>query len=101
MRKIDGFQIIEYIRSSIEIIMNLKVEDLEREISLKNQIPAHETSIDGGADSLNSSSRQSINPQSFVLASMKEALLAATSVKQHGSKSIYKSNSTGSGGGLI
>lgn len=32
MRKTDGFQIIDYIRSSIEIIMNLKVEDLEREI---------------------------------------------------------------------
>lgn len=32
MKKADGFQIIEYIRSSIEIIMNLKVEDLEREV---------------------------------------------------------------------
>jgi hypothetical protein len=27
----DGFVILEYIRSSIEIIMSLKIEDLERE----------------------------------------------------------------------
>ena len=37
MKKTDGFQVIEYIRSSIEIIMNLKVEDLEREINNKNR----------------------------------------------------------------
>jgi hypothetical protein len=30
--KQDGFQILEYIRSSIEIIMNLKIEDLEKEM---------------------------------------------------------------------
>lgn len=30
MRNADSFQILEYIRSSIEIIMNLKVEDLEK-----------------------------------------------------------------------
>ncbi len=27
----DGFVILEYIRSSIEIIMSLKIEDLEKE----------------------------------------------------------------------
>jgi hypothetical protein len=32
VKKTDGFQVIEYIRSSIEIIMNLKVEDMEREM---------------------------------------------------------------------
>ncbi len=30
MDNVDSFQILEYIRSSIEIIMNLKIEDLER-----------------------------------------------------------------------
>lgn len=30
LRKCDCFQILEYIRSSIEIIMNLKIEDLEK-----------------------------------------------------------------------
>jgi hypothetical protein len=40
IRKTDGFQVIEYIRSSIEIIMNLKVEDLEREINARGFNPA-------------------------------------------------------------
>lgn len=31
MVKNDCFMILEYIRSSIEIIMNLKIEDLEKE----------------------------------------------------------------------
>ena len=66
--------------------MNLKVEDLEREVHSRNRqaqgTAAHETSEDVG-DSLNSSSRSriSINPQSFVLASMKEALMVASSAK--------------------
>lgn len=30
MQNVDCFQILEYIRSSIEIIMNLKIDDLER-----------------------------------------------------------------------
>lgn len=31
-----GFSVLEYIRTSIEIIMNLKVEDLEKEFQSKN-----------------------------------------------------------------
>ena len=30
IENVDSFQILEYIRSSIEIIMNLKIENLER-----------------------------------------------------------------------
>jgi len=30
MTTVDCFQILEYIRSSIEIIMNLKIDDLEK-----------------------------------------------------------------------
>jgi hypothetical protein len=29
--KVSGFQVLEYVRTSIEIIMNLKIEDLEKE----------------------------------------------------------------------
>jgi hypothetical protein len=29
IRRLDGFEVIEYIRSLIEIIMNLKINDLE------------------------------------------------------------------------
>jgi|LauGreDrversion4_2_1035121.scaffolds.fasta_scaffold224318_2 hypothetical protein len=53
MRKADGFQVLEYIRSSIEIIMNLKVEDLEREINqrgLKGADGAPSTKDDIGVD---------------------------------------------------
>lgn len=34
----DGFVILEYIRSSIEIIMSLKIEDLEKENPNKVQL---------------------------------------------------------------
>jgi len=84
MRKSDGFQVIEYIRSSIEIIMNLKVEDLERDINQRGlkgdaHLPAS-TKDDIGVDVASeapSSRVATINPQSFVLQSMKEALVAA------------------------
>jgi hypothetical protein len=33
-----GFSVLEYIRTSIEIIMNLKVEDLEKEFQSKNEM---------------------------------------------------------------
>ena len=36
--RLDSFQILEYIRSSIEVIMSLKVEDLEKEMAIKKQI---------------------------------------------------------------
>ena len=61
--KQDGFQILEYIRSSIEIIMNLKIEDLEKEMNAKKNSEA-------GGD-LNSTF---LSIESHVHASMKEAL---------------------------
>lgn len=33
--QVSGFAVLEYIRTSIEIIMNLKVEDLEKEFQAK------------------------------------------------------------------
>jgi hypothetical protein len=33
---VSGFAVLDYIRTSIEIIMNLKVEDLEKEFQAKN-----------------------------------------------------------------
>ncbi|CDW79975.1 UNKNOWN [Stylonychia lemnae] len=77
--KQDGFQILEYIRSSIEIIMNLKIEDLEKEMSMKKQ-------GDSGND-MNSSS-YSVTSASFVHASMKEALANS----QHGHVESQKGN---------
>jgi hypothetical protein len=31
LERVSGFAVLDYIRTSIEIIMNLKVEDLEKE----------------------------------------------------------------------
>lgn len=75
--KQDGFQILEYIRSSIEIIMNLKIEDLEKEMSLKNN---NNNRNNNSNDPDMNSSGYSITSASFVHASMKEALANS----QHG-----------------
>ena len=34
--KVSGLQVLEYVRTSIEIIMNLKIEDLEKEFNNRN-----------------------------------------------------------------
>lgn len=36
LEKVSGFQVLEYVRTSIEIIMNLKIEDLEKEFNNRN-----------------------------------------------------------------
>jgi len=33
---VNGLQVLEYVRTSIEIIMNLKIEDLEKEFKNRN-----------------------------------------------------------------
>jgi hypothetical protein len=64
MMKADSFQVLEYIRASIEIIMNIKVEDLEKDLSLlnKQQKEAEETealnSKDGNTDKLDTEAAQ-------------------------------------------
>ena len=35
--QVSAFQVLEYIRTSIEIIMNLKIEDLEKEFHNRNR----------------------------------------------------------------
>ena len=36
LEMVSGFQVLEYVRTSIEIIMNLKIEDLEKEFQNRN-----------------------------------------------------------------
>ena len=36
LEQVSGFQVLEYVRTSIEIIMNLKIEDLEKEFNNRN-----------------------------------------------------------------
>ena len=51
--------------------------------------------------SINSFSSRSVNPNSFVMASMKEALAAASSVKQINKKQFNPKGATIQGGGLL
>ena len=62
MRKADGFQIIEYIRSSIEIIMNLKVEDLEKELKNRPHASGDHDKLESGGSSASSLTSSMINP---------------------------------------
>jgi hypothetical protein len=82
--------------------MNLKVEDLEREIRARPGTEDGEKIGDSVCSSTTSLlSVANANPNSFVLASMKEALLQEqqqASSKQHGQFAKSKSNG---GGGLI
>jgi len=86
--KQDGFQTLEYIRSSIEIIMNLKIEDLEKEMGQKR--------LTVGAESGNESG-YSVTSASFVHASMKEALASAQHGKESQKGNILKDDKTGGG----
>lgn len=88
--------------------MNLKVEDLEREINQRglkgdtNQhaTGAHTTKDDIGVDSEEALSSRlgTINPQSFVLQSMKEALAAAEQTAKHSITGLANLSQTASGG---
>ena len=100
LKKPDCFQVIEYIRASIEIIMNLKVEDLERDLLIRGQ-PNEDLMMGDSESSINSFSSRSVNPNSFVMASMKEALAAASSVKQINKKQFNPKGAIIQGGGLL
>lgn len=77
MDNFDCFQILEYIRSSIEIIMNLKIEDLEKnEGGKKNLISATNSQLTG--DQLKDDTSIdgiSIESKNLIQQSMKDALI--------------------------
>ena len=68
MEKISGFQVLEYVRTSIEIIMNLKIEDLEKEFNNRSRF--EKDSIDGGVSTL------SVASNNLIEQSMKDAINA-------------------------
>jgi len=80
--------------------MNLKVEDLERDLLTRGQ-PNEDLMMGDSESSINSFSSRSVNPNSFVMASMKEALAAASSVKQINKKQFNPKGATIQGGGLL
>ena len=58
MEKVSGFQVLEYVRTSIEIIMNLKIEDLEKEFNNRNRF--EKDSFDGGVSTMSVASNNLI-----------------------------------------
>ena len=69
MEKVSGFQVLEYVRTSIEIIMNLKIEDLEKEFNNRNRFEK-DSCADGGISTLSAASNNLIEQ------SMKDAINA-------------------------
>ena len=56
LEKISGFQVLEYVRTSIEIIMNLKIEDLEKEFNNRNIFERDSQGSDNGVSTISVSS---------------------------------------------
>lgn len=78
MDNFDCFQILEYIRSSIEIIMNLKIEDLEKnDGGKKNLLSATTSQVAGQENAHEETSIDGISVESknLIQQSMKDALL--------------------------
>ena len=72
----DSFQVLEYIRSSIEIIMNLKIEDLEKTSNANNKNKSSPSILATSVlQSEHSVSRISVESKNLILQSMKDALL--------------------------
>lgn len=74
MTSVDCFQILEYIRSSIEIIMNLKIDDLEKNEGKKKE-KEEESDVNMSRAAETSISGISVESQNLIQQSMKEALL--------------------------
>lgn len=72
MANVDCFQILEYIRSSIEIIMSLKIDDLERNDKKGVQQSEAQSEISGNETCV---SKITVESQNLIQQSMKEALI--------------------------
>ena len=76
----DAFQVLEYIRSSIEIIMNLKIDDLEKG-SARKSASEHSQSMQQSMTSV-SLANFSVASNNLILQSMKDALAAMISSRE-------------------
>lgn len=73
IQTVDCFQILEYIRSNIEIIMNLKIDDLENNENKNTMRNTDNNSEMSGQET--SLSKITIESQNLIQQSMKEALI--------------------------
>ena len=58
LEKVSGFTVLEYVRTSIEVIMNLKIEDLEKEFNNRNRF--ERDSVDDGVSTISVASNNLI-----------------------------------------
>ena len=70
LEMVSGFQVLEYVRTSIEIIMNLKIEDLEKEFQNRNLFEKDSQNSDMNA------SQMSVASNNLIQQSMKDAIVA-------------------------
>lgn len=70
LEKVSGFQVLEYIRTSIEIIMNLKIEDLEKEFNNRNKFERDSQGSEYGVSTM------SVASTNLIQQSMKDAISA-------------------------
>ena len=90
LRTCDCFQILEYIRSSIEIIMNLKIEDLEKNDQKKTPQSFHNLhSSRLGQDTEMSLTNISVASKNLILQSMKDALIYMIENKETADNADY------------
>ena len=67
---------LDYIRTSIEIIMNLKVEDLEKEFEQKNSLKDNLKEERSSSELLQEIQQISVSSSNLIQQSMKDALLS-------------------------
>lgn len=60
LEKVSGFQVLEYVRTSIEIIMNLKIEDLEKEFNNRNMFEKDSQGSENGVSTMSVASNNLI-----------------------------------------
>ena len=113
MDNVDSFQILEYIRSSIEIIMNLKIEDLERNDDKSpnakkkkakveedgKSVDFSDVDITGGNET--SISSISVESKNLIQQSMKDALIHMIENKETRDAINYKNCAKTGGAPLV
>ena len=70
LEKVSAFQVLEYVRTSIEIIMNLKIEDLEKEFQNRNLFEKDSQGSENGVSTM------SVASNNLIQQSMKDAIQA-------------------------
>lgn len=83
LEKVSGLQVLEYVRTSIEIIMNLKIEDLEKEFNNRNLFEKDSQGSELGA------TQMSVASNNLIQQSMKDAIQAMMETQESARSSAH------------